>query len=1056
MLPSHPRMAILSYMVRLVNMDEGNSNVKIIINVIMNEMFARLYNQLNPQQKEAVDTLEGPLMVVAGPGTGKTQVLTLRIANVILQGKAKPEEVLALTFTENAAANMRRRLFEILGSRAYFVNIATFHGFCNEVIQQNPEDFAFVQAQDIYRAGTNVSEVEQTQLLENIIRKGQFERFNLYNPYINYIALINKAIGDLKREGVGPNEYNLLIQKAEDELAARDDLYHAKGRYKGQIKSVYKKAQERIEKNKEFCEVYRHYQEELTSLGDYDYNDMIMYTLRALRENKILRERLRGAYKYILIDEHQDANSAQNKVVELIGGEDPAPNIFVVGDEKQAIFRFQGASLANIMYFKNKFPSCKVVTLQKNYRSHQKIIDAAQSVISNNEGRIANYIVGIDDSLTAAHGSAGRKIELYEPETPELELYMIKEKIKELEAEGVARSEIAVLYRENREGDAISDVLSKEGILHVVESSRNIFDDAAIKNFIALVIFAARRDLTSGALRRQECDAELINLLLIDFLEIPASDVYKLASLRAERRKPKNIFWVMSDVKLMQENNIESCDKIFEFSQNISKWISAAQSKNAAQAFEQIARESGFLEYIASKNSFDYIAKFNTIFSELKNLTQSKKNFTLADFTQHVALLGRFGIALKQKSLRLPADAVRLMTVHKAKGLEFDYVILCGCLDARWGGRKKPDVLGLLDIYGEGGGTDASAIEDNRRLFYVALTRARKGVFISAPLYAGDGREQIRSRFIGEIKPELVERGDVSRYDKGIAATAHFFISEARPSEPGVSDKKFLQALFLKRGLSATALNNYLVCPWRYFYRNLVRLPEAQQSYLMYGNAVHAALKEFFDWPDRSKEHLFLKFTRALNAQPFLEHEALRYKGRGEKALSAYFDNYDLGSSMAGIKTINEFTVGNIMLDRNIRLTGKIDKIELDFGGGVNVVDYKTGRAKSRNALAGIGKNAAGNERRQLVFYKLLLDRLPDSKYRMTSGEIDFVEPDKKSGKFRKEKFVISSEDTSALESQIRQSADEILSLSFWNKRCDDARCYYCSLREMTQKRTPR
>jgi len=353
----------------------------------------------------------------------------------------------------------------------------------------------------------------------------------------------------------------------------------------------------------------------------------------------------------------------------------------------------------------------------------------------------------------------------------------------------------------------------------------------------------------------------------------------------------------------------------------------------------------------------------------------------------------------------------------------------------------------------------ADDIEDNRRLFYVALTRARKGVFISSPFLTADGREQVKSRFIREINPELVAEGDMSGYEKLIEDTPHFFISEAKPSEPNVHDKKFLQELFLKRGLSATALNNYIACPWRYFYRNLVRMPEAQQPYLMYGNAVHAALRSFFDAKSGDKDFLLAEFARNLSSQPFLEHEVQRYKIRGEKALSAYFDNYELSSGSSN--TINEFNVGSIMLDDKIRLTGKIDKIEPSLGGEVNVVDYKTGRRKTRGELEGQTKNATGNERRQLIFYKLLLDKLPTFakatagkpkfSYIMTSGEIDFVEPEKRTGKFYKERFVITKDNTAQLINQIRQVASEILSLSFWDKRCADRRCEYCKLQDVVK-----
>lgn len=1030
------------------------------------EVFEKFYSQLNPEQKKAVDTLEGPLMVVAGPGTGKTQVLTLRIANIILQGKAKPEEILALTFTENAAFNMKRRLFEILGRDAYVVRICTFHSFSNEVIMGNPESFAFVTcAEEILGGARSISEVEQAQIIEDILTRGKFDRLNIHNPFVNYIAELSRAISNFKREGMLPKDYTKIIDTEEERISLVGDLYHEKGAHKGKMKAIYRETLEQIAKNREICKVYEKYQESLDSSGLYDYDDMILFVLRALRPCILcgvsdtphnihishLLERLREQYRYILVDEHQDANGAQNEVVELLAGDDPA-NVFVVGDEKQSIFRFQGASLKNILYFKNKFPQCKVISLEKNYRSPQAIIDCAQSVIANNAMRLGNYLANISEILISNSSIASRGVDVLEAENQDGEFCFIASKIKELCASGVPAGEIAVLYRDNWEGHEIAATLQKAGIPYYIESNRNIFEDKIMQGFIKFLQFSSRNDLSPVAFRRQEIDEQIIDLLFANFIGIPAIDIYRLADFRANQPERKSLVSLINDKDLMEQSRIGTAQKMYDFGQIISRCVAAAKRENAPRAFEAIAKASGFLHYIVSLNSQDAILKFNTLFNELKSAAQGKRDYSLRDFAEHLGLMQKYRIALSQKTVRVPLNAVRLMTAHKSKGLEFDYVLITGCVDARWGGRKRPDALKLLEIarVSDGNLNNNSEIEDARRLFYVAFTRAKRGVFATFALQNFEGRDQFPSRFIGEIKPELVSYVDASLHvadviSEIIRAPARERAGHAADSLH-IEDKEYLKALFLKRGFAATHLNNYLDCPWKYFFRNLIRLPEAQEPYLCYGNAAHFALKRFFDKENTGKEYLLEEFRKALERQPLRNYEFEKYCERGEKALAAYFETYNLGSLKSGMNTINEFNVGSVVLDGEVRLTGKIDKIEL-LGKEVNVVDYKTGRRKTRGELEGATKNSKGNEKRQLVFYKLLLDKMPNSSYLMTSGEIDFIEPEKRTGKFYKEKFIISNDDVRALEYKIQDVTAEILNLSFWDKRCQDKKCEYCKLR---------
>jgi DNA helicase II / ATP-dependent DNA helicase PcrA len=350
--------------------------------------FKKEYGRLNPEQKNAVDTIDGPVMVVAGPGTGKTQVLTLRIANILLKTDTAPENILALTFTDAASINMRRRLFGIIGAGAYRVRIETFHSFCNNVLASYPEAFPGIIG------SSHITEVEAAGIIEDIIKNSSLSLLRPWGDPFLYVGDIVKKIEELKREGLTAEKFEGIVKKAEKDFRNRDNIYHSKGAYKGKMKGEAVGELRKIEKNLELASIYKTYQETLAKKRFYDWSDMIMEVLKVLEgASSPTSLKLRGTgasdlklmlqeeHQYILVDEHQDTNSAQNKILELLCDFHKNPNIFIVGDEKQAIFRFQGASAENFLYFKKLYPKAKLIELWRNYRSTQKILDSANSLL---------------------------------------------------------------------------------------------------------------------------------------------------------------------------------------------------------------------------------------------------------------------------------------------------------------------------------------------------------------------------------------------------------------------------------------------------------------------------------------------------------------------------------------------------------------------------------------------------------------------------------------------------------------------------------------------------
>ncbi|MDO8495087.1 MAG: ATP-dependent DNA helicase [bacterium] len=1031
------------------------------------QKFADYYKKLNAEQKAAVDTVEGPVMVIAGPGTGKTQVLTLRVANILLKTQVNPGNILAMTFTESGAAEMRQRLSAIIGRTAYQVNIFTFHSFCNDLIQTYPEEFPAI----LGRKPSN--EIEQIELVKKVIDETDLKLLRPFGETYFYLREARRMISHLKREGVGPEDFRNRLAKEEKAFAAIDDLYYDSGRYKGKMKGKYTDWKKQIDKNVELAEMYRGYQEALVEAKQYDYDDMILEVAKTLAKNESFLLRLQEQFQYFLVDEHQDTNNAQNKVLELLSGFFDQPNLFVVGDEKQAIFRFQGASLENFLYFKKLYPGAKLITLKSNYRSTQPILDAAHDLIGNNQRKLSDVLEGVAEGLVSATVHPKKLVEVYSFKQTEAEHYFVSQKISELLKEGISPEEIAVIYRDNRDAFEVGGMLDKHGVPFRVESGENILASLEIRNLINVLRFL--NDFSS--------EEKLFEILSTDFLGIPALDVYRL---HAPGVRSVSLLELLQSERRLQSAGVEQIQKVKTLGENLLRWQKLSRNTGLLTLFETVIRESGFLAtLLAQKNSAIGLTRLEALFREVKRLVFNHPQTTLADFVRYLDNLEEHQVGIKAGALGYTPKAVRLMTAHGAKGLEFDHVFIVNCFDGHWGNRRIPKLIKLPSLglstdntsphpdpgnqsrrfphqsgspsatgYGEelsvlGGGSPE--LDDERRLFYVAITRARKMAYLSYALQGTNQKTQSPSQFLEEIKPELKGKGEVSIYEERLEKNRAIFYEAPRSPGFSIFEKDYLNELFYRRGLSATALNNYLACPWRYFYLNLLKIPRAKSKSQMYGTAVHAALKDFFNaLKDGQPDLNFLleRFKEALEKEPLLTQEAAQVLVRGNEVLAAYYNFYQ--SRFSAYATQNEFKVTGVTLEvggRQINLTGSLDKIEYLAGGKeMNVVDYKTGKPRTRNELEGKTKNATGDYKRQLTFYKLLLDEMPGFSAKMISGEIDFVEPDK-SGKFHKERFTIEATEAQELKAIVVKTAEEIISLGFWDGGCRKRDCEFCQWR---------
>ncbi|HEY4483833.1 MAG TPA: ATP-dependent helicase, partial [Candidatus Paceibacterota bacterium] len=435
------------------------------------KVFIKYYKQLNSEQKKAVDTIEGPVMVVAGPGTGKTQILTLRIANILRQTDVAPEQILALTFTKSGVYAMRKRLVEIIGSRGYKVNIHTFHSFCNDIIAKFPEEFSNI-------IGANpATRVDQIDILSAAILNEGGTVLKSFGDPLFYLKATLSEIERLKRENINPDDLFVLVQNQESEFLAIPDLCHDKGVHKGKMKGKYQTEKNKIDRNKQLVNVYREYENLLRQKKLYDFGDMIMEVIKRLKDNGDFLLQIQEEFQYILADEHQDANGAQNNLLELLSSFHDNPNLFIVGDEKQAIYQFQGASLDNFNYFKSLYPEAYIITLVANYRSVQKVLDSAHSVITKSAS-LNN--LNIQNLEAKAYVDKEVATFLYHFSEEEYELRFVAEKVKNLIDAGQDPKEISVLYRNNKDAHKLTPFLDRLEIPYTVESDEDILTDIDI------------------------------------------------------------------------------------------------------------------------------------------------------------------------------------------------------------------------------------------------------------------------------------------------------------------------------------------------------------------------------------------------------------------------------------------------------------------------------------------------------------------------------------------------------------------------------------------------
>lgn len=985
------------------------------------EEYKKAYQQLNSEQKRAVDQIDGPVLVVAGPGTGKTQLLSLRVANILRQTDTDASSILCLTFTQKAAINMRERLNQLLGSASRYVVVRTFHSFAAEIMNEYP---------DYFWAGARLSvapEAVQDDIIQSILALQPLD-----SPLSSTFAGSFTALGDVKRSlrlakeaGLTPDELQqvvaanlsyidsieptiidvlsppLSLKKLTDLQAAiaklppqsssdshllvpldqliQDSLDQAimldQDSGKTTHTSKWKRrwlqtvaGQKGMFSERRYNEwwqavagAYEAYREQLHARGYYDYADMLIEVLEQLQKEPEMLADIQERYLYVLIDEFQDTNAAQLRLAHLVADHYAAnnrPNLMAVGDDDQSIFAFNGAELNNILSFQRSYPDTKVIVLRANYRSTQPILDYAHEVIEQAEDRLVIRDPNLKKELVAkAEQSKGTKIEHLRYPTQPHQYTALAETIHALWKD--KERDIAVLARRHDSLQQLASVLLKKGIPVRYDQQSNILEHDAVRQVCQIAQIATA--IAGG-------DKDAVNVGIAELVRHPMwqfspKQLWKLAT--ANYSSPD---WLSS---LLDSDD----QKLHQLGQWLS-WLARASSNQPLPlTIEYILglREGQYLlsplrHYYLSRQPLtsEYLETLSAI-SILRNLVSeySARGPSLQDFVRFVELnLSTHTVIADESWFTSGQQAVQLLTVYKAKGLEFDHVYVVDAVESEWKprtrGRGSPANL-RLQPYGE-------KYDDYIRLLYVAASRARRMFTTTSYMSDDKGSEVLPTPLLANIPSTTITAP---------AETPTKVLEEALgwPRLSSTDERALLSERLESYSLSPSALINFLdienAGPQTFFERSILRLPSARSVQGSFGVAIHAALETAQRLLNNGKVEfgtVLDRFEATLEREHLLPHERQQLQLKGEQLLVKLIKNAALPMQKG---SLTEQHITDVTLDK-ARVSGKLDLIYADRHS-VIITDYKTGKplpsfeTKNQALLT-----KAWRHKLQLLFYALL------------------------------------------------------------------------------------
>lgn len=1031
-----------------------------------NAAFLAFLDTLNPAQREAVELVEGPVLVLAGPGTGKTQLLSARIGNILLRTDARPQNILCLTFTDAGASAMRQRLQQRIGAEAQRVPIFTFHAFCNRVISENAEYFAKGNPEP-------VTDLERIEIVRNILARLSPEhplRVGKKDVFL-FEEHLRELFSTMKKEGWTPGH---ILKQANDFLNALpenpDFIYqrNSKNYKKGDPKTAQiKEVSEKIGRLCAAADEFPNYQRAMERAARYEYEDMLLWVTRAFEKNEALLRTYQERYQYILVDEFQDTNGAQFHLLNLLLDFWEVPNIFIVGDDDQSIYEFQGARLQNLRAFQLRYQQgLKTIVLEENYRSTQAILDTASRVISNNLLRVVNlFDQGMTKQLRSNMDTA-KQAALPLPGICAFpnrlqESAFIVQQIEELLSVGVPATEIAVLYARHRQAERLMTLLEKKGIPYQTKRPLNVLDLPGIRQLREILSY-----LREESTRPFSGEYRLFKLLHAAFWGLSELDLAKIALvcqldsedkgnnaeeryLQVGKRSGSKRHWreLLNNPEEVGTLAIEA-EPFLKVGQLLNTWVAALSNAPLPQLLEQILQQSGLLEWaLRQPDKAWHLQVLHTFMEFVRNETLRNPRLSLERLLTLLDSMDDNRLPLPLSQAAQQANGVQLLTAHAAKGLEFEHVFLLDCSEEAWdknsgGNRGRFYLPDTLTRSGE-----EDALEARRRLFYVAMTRAKHALQLSFPRFDDAGKAVSESLFLLETGLPVTE---IELPAPTLLKAQALLLMEASAPVIQLPDPVLLESRLAHFSLSITAFNRYLRCPLAFYYEDVLKVPGTTSEAAAFGLAIHGALQQFVL---KMKGHKKLEWPGAEALSKMFGQEMQRQRGFFSE--NGFVQRLALGTDLLRRlhaeqlpfwrkRTIVERRIDRVELD-GVPLTGILDKIEWLENGQMRIVDYKTGAPDTKKIAPPTEAQPLGGDYwRQLAFYQILLEKAGIYPEKVGKTAIAWLEPDKR-GVVPIHEVVFSPDELRRVEGWIKEVYANI-QLRKFDRGCGEKDCPWCQM----------
>lgn len=890
------------------------------------ERVAELLRGLDRDQRRAVTHGEGPLLVIAGPGTGKTEVITRRVAWVIATKRARPSEVLALTFTDRAADEMQSRVDVLVPYGHAEASIHTFHAFGDRLLREFAYELGLPTDPRV------ISRAEAVVLLREHLFDLGLERYRPLADPTRFLGALVDRCGRAKDQGLTPAD--LLAAAGVQERAAAaaremaaDDASREAALALGEVAAG----------ERELAVAYGHYQQLLADRGLIDFGDQVHAAVRLLRERPAVRAELQRRFRYIVVDEFQDTNPQQAELLTLLSG--GRRNVTVVGDDDQSIYTFRGAAMGNILGFTAAFHGARRVVLRRNHRSRRPILAVAQRLVRHNDPQRLEVLEGLDKSLvTVRRGRRPAAIQVQGYANAEDEADAVAACIAQRVESGEAAADFAVLVRTNADAAPVLRSLGMRGLPVRFSGASGLYARPEVRDLLAFLRAVADPDSS------------------VDLYAVATGAPYRsggtdmTALLEMARRRHRSLWWAMGEVADQPgvlRLSADTRQRLGRLRSDMLAALDAAHRRPAGELLYEHLKRSGRLRdlvAVAERGDEAPLRNVARLFDIIRAQSAVLQDDRLPFLVPHLQTLAEAGDDPAEPPSDLDGPAISVLTVHKAKGLEFPVVFLIGLVDGRFPLRGRADRLPLPAL---GDGSD-DALEapfaEERRLAYVAMTRARDELHLSWSRRTASGRLRRPSPFLGEaLDRPLDELYDATASSTTVALVERLAAaSEPQPPVTVVAPPAAPSRPEEPLSLSYSQIDDYLTCPLKFRLRHVVRVPTPPHHALVLGNALHQAAAAFHTARGRGRtmdaDALLEVFDIHWSSEGFLsrQHEEARYAS-GRAALLRFHADETRPSAPLPVAVEQRFSV---RLDGDI-VRGRYDRVD-ETPEGTVITDLKS------------------------------------------------------------------------------------------------------------------